>query len=210
MTSKMKVYEFEGFPNPARVRIALAEKGLLDQVEFVSVDVPKGEHKKPEFLAKNPSATVPVLELEDGTTIGECTAITEYIDHLDGRPALTGRTPKERAVIHMMQRRAETGLLDAVGTYFHHATPGLGPDIEGYQCAEWGNHQKERAIAGMRYLDGILSNQPYLAGDNFSMADITAYAGMRFAAAAKVDVPTDCTHLEAWDKRVAARPSVAG
>ena len=119
---------FRGFPNPARVRMALAEKGLTVEVEFVAVDVPNGEHRTPAFLAKNPSATVPVLELADGTTIAECTAITEYLDHLTGAPRLTGRTAKERAVIHMMQRRAEAGLLDAVAAYFHHATPGLGPD----------------------------------------------------------------------------------
>ena len=205
----MKVYEFAGFPNPARVRIALAEKGLTDSVEFVSVDVPGGEHKRPEFLAKNPSGAVPVLELDDGTTIAECTAITEYLDHLTGEPSLTGRTPKQRAVIHMMQRRAEAGLLDAVGAYFHHATPGLGPEIETYQCAEWGNHQKQRAIAGMRHLDGVLSDQPYLAGDDFSMADLTAFAGRGFAEFAQVPVPDDCTNLHAWQARVAARPSVA-
>ncbi len=206
----MKIYEFEGFPNPARIRIALAEKKMLEKVEFVSIDVPKGEHKRPEFLAKNPAATVPVLELDDGTTIAECTAITEYLDHLDGEPTLTGRTPKERAIVHMMQRRAEAGLLDAVATYFHHATPGLGPDIEDYQCAEWGNYQKTRAIAGMRYLDGVLADQPYLAGNAFSMADITAYAGLQFAAAANVNVPTECTHLAAWNEHISARPSIAG
>ena len=85
---------------------------------------------KRQFLAKNPSGAVPVLELDDGTTIAECTAITEYLDHSAGEPTLTGKTPKQRATIHMMQRRAEAGLLDAVGAYFHHATPGLGPDIE--------------------------------------------------------------------------------
>lgn len=121
----MKIYEFDGFPNPARVRIALAEKGLTDQVEFISVNVPEGEHKRPEFLAKNPSGAVPVLELEDGTTISECTAITEYLDHVSGESALTGHTPKERATIHMMQRLAEANLLDAVSAYFHHATPAL-------------------------------------------------------------------------------------
>jgi glutathione S-transferase len=73
----MEVYEFKGFPNPARVRIALAEKGLLNQVEFIHVDVPAGDHKKPEFLAKNPSGAVPVLELDDGTMISECSAIIE-------------------------------------------------------------------------------------------------------------------------------------
>lgn len=205
----MKIYDFEGFPNPARIRIALAEKGLTDQVEFVSVNVPEGEHQSEAFRAKNPSAAVPVLELEDGTCISECTAITEYLDHLDGSPALTGQTAKDRAVIHMMQRRAESGLLDAVATYFHHATPGLGKGIEGYQCAEWGEHQKDTALKGMRYLDGILADQPYIAGQDFSMADITAFAGLAFAGFANIDVPEDCANLQAWHARVAARPSIA-
>ena len=100
--------------------------------------MPGGEHQTAAFLEKNPSGAVPVLELDDGTTISECTAITEYLDHVVGEPTLTGRTPRERAVISMMQRRAEAGVLDAVSTYFDHATPGLGPDIEGYQCADRG------------------------------------------------------------------------
>ncbi len=205
----MKIYDFEGFPNPARVRIALAEKGLTGRVQFVTVDVPGGEHKTPAFMAKNPAAAVPVLELDDGTTIAECTAITEYLDHLTGEPALTGRTARERAVIHMMQRRSEAGLLDAVATYFHHATPGLGPNIETYQCAEWGNHQKGRAVQGMTYLDSVLANQPYVAGDNFSIADITAFVGLVFADIAKIDIPVACGNLKAWRAKVAARPSIA-
>lgn len=144
-------------------------------------NVAGGEHKMPEFLAKNPSDAVPVLELNDGTTIAECTAIAEYLDHLSGEPGLTGRASRERAVIHMMQRRAEAGLLDAVGGYFHHATPGLVPEVETYQCAEWGNHQQDRVVAGMRYLDDVLAAQPYLAGESFPMADITAFAGLGFA-----------------------------
>jgi glutathione S-transferase len=206
----MKICDYQGFPNPARVRIALAEKGLTDKVAFITIDVPNGEHRTPAFLAKNPAGAVPVLELDDGTTIAECTAITEYIDRVAGAPTLTGRTAKERAVIHMMQRRAESGLLDAVGTYFHHATPGLGPKLETYQCPEWGGHQKERAIAGMKYLDDVLSTRPYLAGDNFSMADITAFAGLGFADFAKIDIPTDCKHLLEWRARVADRPSIKG
>ena len=205
----MKVYEVAGFPNPARIRIALAEKGLTDQVEFVSVDVMNGEHRSPEFLAKNPSGTVPVLELDDGTTIAECTAITEFIDAQTGEADLTGRTPKERATIHMMQRRAEADLLDAVGTYFHHATPGLGPDLETYQCSEWGNHQRGRALKGMKYLNDVLAGQPWLAGKTFSMADITAFAGLAFADFAEIAIPDELTHLKDWRARVAARPSVA-
>ena len=88
----------------------------------------KGEHKKPAFIAtKNYSGTLPVLELDDGTLIAECTAITEYLDGLDGVPTLTGRTAREKGLIHMMSKRAELGLLDAISVYFHHATPGLGP-----------------------------------------------------------------------------------
>lgn len=206
----MKIYDFEGFPNPARVRIALAEKGVTDQIEFVAVDVPNGEHQTEEFRAKNPSGLVPALELDDGTFISECTAITEYVDSLSDTPSLTGATAKERAVIHMMQRRAEAELLDAVGAYFHHATPGLGPDIEGQQCAEWGNMQKERALRGMAYFDGVLADQPYLAGENFSMVDITAFAGLAFADFAKIEIPAECANLVAWRERVASRPSVAG
>jgi len=178
-------------------------------VEFVQIDVPGGEHQTPAFLAKNPSGAVPVLELEDGTIISECTAITEYLDQLSGEPTLTGRTPQQRAVIHMMQRKAEAGLLDAVSAYFHHATPGLGPDIEGYQCAEWGNHQRDRAVAGMEFLDGILADQPYIAGDAFSVADITAFVGLGFADFAEIAIPEEYGHLNAWRQRVGARPSIA-
>ena len=205
----MKIYEFQGFPNPARVRIALAEKNLTDKVEFVSVNVPEGEHRTAAYLAKNPSGTVPALELEDGTVIAECTAITEYLDGATGSRELTGETPKERAVIHMMQRRAEADLLDAVATYFHQATPGLGPDIEGEQCAEWGERQRTRALSGMRYFDEVLAEKPFIAGDNFTMADITAFAGLIFADFAKIDVPAECTNLKAWRERVASRPSAA-
>lgn len=204
----MKIYDFKGFPNPARVRIALAEKGITDQVEFIHIDVPNGEHRKPEFLAKNPSSAVPVLELDDGTTIAECTAITEYLDHAFDGVSLTGSTPKERAVVHMMQRRAEQGVMDAVGGYFHHATEGLGPELETYQNKEWGEKQREKALEGMHYFDGLLANSPYVAGENFSMADITVFAGLSFAEFAKIEVPCEFGNLQAWRERVAARPSI--
>lgn len=205
----LKIYDFKGFPNPTRVRIALAEKGLTDRVKFVNVDVPAGEHRQVAFMAKNPSATVPLLELEDGTCISECTAITEYIDNLSGEPVLTGKTAKDRAVIHMMQRRTEAGLLDAAATYFHNATPGLGSHIEIYQNREWGERCRDRALAGMRYLDNLLADQPYVAGQQFTMADITAFAGLIYADIAKIDIPANLTHLKAWRARVASRPSIA-
>ena len=210
----MKIHDVPGFPNPLRVRIALAEKGLTDQVQFVKVDLPAGEHKEDAFLAKNPSGTVPVLELDDGVFISECTAITEYVDNLDGRPVLTGATPRDKAVIHMMQKRAEAELIDAVADYFHYATPGLGAKIEDGKKAQWtgrdafGRRQGERAVAGMRYFDQVLRDRPYVAGDAFSMADITVLGGLVFAGFAQIPVPDDCTALAAWRGRVEQRPSV--
>ena len=205
----MKVYDVEGFPNPARIRIALAEKGATEKVTFVPVDVMGGEHRSDAFRAKNPDATVPYLELDDGTGFARCIAITEYIDGTFDGPSLTGKTPLERARISMMNLRAESGLLDAVGAYFHHATPGLGPELETDPCPEWGKRQKGVATATMRYLDDVLATDAYLAGDTFSVADITAFAGLAFADFAKVEIPDDLTHLKAWRERVAARPSIA-
>lgn len=204
----MKIYDTKGFPNPARVRIALAEKGATDKVEFVPVDVIGGEHRTEAFKAMNPDGVVPCLELADGSHISQCNAITEYIDgHFEG-PSLTGETPSERAQIAMMNLRAENGLLNAVSTYFHHATAGLGPDLETYQCAEWGNKQKEVAGQTMTYLDEVLANNSFLAGDKFSIADITAFAGLAFADIAKIEIPAKLSHLNAWRTKVAARPSV--
>ncbi len=203
----MKVYDYKGFPNPARVRIALAEKGLFDKVEFIHVDLPAGEHRKPEFLAKNPSGAVPVLELNDGTLISESSAITEYLDQASGNPDLTGTTPKDRAIIAMMQRKIEAGLMDAVGAYFHHATEGLGPDIETDQNPTWGKRQRNVAVKTMGWMNTVLADRDYLAGDNFSVADITAMAGFAFADFAKIDIPADLTHLLNWRTRVSARPS---
>ncbi|MBC7191706.1 glutathione S-transferase [Marinobacter sp.] len=206
----MKIYDTEGFPNPLRVRIALAEKGATNQVEFIPVDVMGAEHRSEEFRAKNPDATVPVLELDDGTCIAQCNAITEYIDGVFDGPSLTGTAPKERACIAMMNLRAENGLMNAVGAYFHHATPGLGPDLETWQCAEWGNKQKEVASATMAYLDRVLADNEFVAGESFSVADITTYAGLVFADFAKVDIPGSLSNLRAWRAKVAARPSIAG
>lgn len=204
----MTIHDWPTGPYPARVRIALAEKNLRSRVRFETVNLRKGEHKKPEFLAKNYSGTLPVLELEDGTFIAECTAITEYLDALDGAPTLTGRTPREKGIIHMMSKRAELELLDPISVYFHHATPGLGPDVELYQNAEWGLRQCDKALRGMRYFDGVLRTQPFVAGEAFSMADITLIGGLIFADFLKVPVPAECDALTAWYARMQERPSV--
>jgi glutathione S-transferase len=205
----MKIYDVENFPNPLRVRIALAEKNATANVEFVPVDLLNGEHRTEAFLAKNPLAGVPVLELDDGTFISESTAITEYIDTAFEGPSLMGETAKERAVINMMQKRAESMVLDAVATYFHHATDGLGPELETYQNVAWGEKQGEKARQGFSYFNDVLAQSAFVGGEQFSIADITLYAGMVFAGFAQIAIPNELTHLVAWQEKVAKRPSVA-
>lgn len=205
----MTLHDFPRGPYPARVRIAVAEKNLQARVRFARVDLYTGEHKTPAFLTgKNYSGTVPVLELDDGTLIAECTAITQYLDALDGMPTLTGTTPREQGLIHMMTRRAELEVLDAISVYFHHATPGLGPAVESYQNAEWGLRQRDKAVRGMRHFDGLLRTRPFVAGETFSMADIALIGGLIFAEVVKLPVPEECGALRAWYEAMRERPSV--
>jgi glutathione S-transferase len=210
----MKIHDIPGFPNPARIRIVLAEKSMDSQVEFVKVDLFAAEHKQPAFLARNPTGVVPVLELDDGTNIAECVAITEYLDNLDGNPVLTGKTPREKAIIHMMQKRADDQLIEAIGIYFHHATPGLGETLQAYKSPdwehrkEWGERQLEKFKRGMSYFNEVLSKQTYIAGEQFSMADITAYCALLHAAFVGITVPADLPALAAWQTRLAERPSI--
>ena len=107
-----------------------------------------------------------------------------------------------------MSKRAELELLDAISVYFHHATPGLGPDVEIYQNAEWGFRQRDKALRGMHYFDAALKRQPFVAGEAFSMADITVIGGLIFASIANLPVPAECEALHAWYARMQQRPSV--
>lgn len=210
----MKIYDTPGFPSPLRVRIALAEKGLGSQIEFINVDLPGAEHKQEAFLAINPAGTVPVLELDDGFYLSECTAIIEYLDNLDGKPTLTGTTPKEKGIIHMMQKRADDQLIDAIGIYFHYNLNGLGDALKPYKSPEWadrtvyGSMHRDKAVKGMKYFDSVLKTQAYVAGDSFSMADITVWGGLVFAGYAQIEIPEECTALKAWHAKVGERPSV--
>jgi glutathione S-transferase len=167
----------------------------------------------PNYGSSNRSGVVPVLELDDGTSISESVAITEYLDNLDGNPVLTGKTPREKALIHMMQKRADDQLIDAVGIYFHHATPGLGPVLQVYKSPEWahreewGRRHRDKFVQGMRYFDQVLKSQPYVAGEQFSMADITVFAALLHADAAGIAIPDGCTSLSAWRSKISERPS---
>jgi glutathione S-transferase len=210
----MKLYDTPGFPNPARTRIVLAEKGLDAKVTFVKIDLFGAEHKQPSFLAMNPAGTVPVLELDDGTLISESVAIAEYLDNLDGKPTLTGVTPKEKAVIHMMQKRADDQLIDTIGIYFHFGTSGLGPTLQAYKSPEWAARNEwaqrnlDKFLQGLHYFNSVLATQPWVAGQQFSLPDITVFAALMHAGAAGVAIPDDCPALAAWQAKMADRPSV--
>jgi glutathione S-transferase len=209
----MKIYDRAGFPNPIRVRAVVAAKGLEPQVEWATVDLIAAEHKQPPFLARNPSGTVPVLELDDGTLITESTAITTYLDTLDGDPILTGRTPLERATILMMQHRTEAYVIEPVGIFFHFGTPGWGTELPKFKApewkarGEWACREADRAQEGMRYFDELLANRPFVGGEAFSMPDITLFAGLYFAKAVAL-IPGGLPSLTAWHERVSALPAI--
>lgn len=210
----MKLYDREGVPNAARIRIVLAEKGLEDQIEFVSVDLIGAEQKQDEFLSMNPIGKIPVLELDDGLLISESTAITHYLDTLDGNPALTGRSPRETALIHMMQRRVEMLLLEPIDDYFHYGTPGLGAALAPWRMPdwphrkEWGERRGAMAGRGLAYFEDLLAAQPSVATPAFSMADITLFASILFAEATGLYDAADFPALAAWRAKIEALPAV--
>jgi len=200
----MKIYDREGTPNAARIRIVLAAKGLDDKVEFETIDLIGAKQKSPEFLAKNPIGKIPLLELDDGLILSECTAITEYLDNLDGKPLLTGVTPREKGLIHMMQRRVEQLAMEPIDDYFHYGTRGLGPKLTPWRMPEWagrkewGERRGAMASRNLPYFNGILERQPFLAGDAFTMPDITLYAFVIFANIMGFPIAPDLKAISAW------------
>jgi glutathione S-transferase len=202
----MKLYEYEAFPNPRRVRMFLAEKGV--EVERVQVDVPAGEHRGEAFRTLNPDATVPCLELDDGSVISGCVAISRYVEETNPEGALMGTTPAEAARITMTQRRMEDGLMDASTTYYHHATEGLG-ELEPYQIKEWGLKNAERVTATIERLETDLLEQDYVAGNHFTIADITAFVGYSFAKYVGLADKGDTPNIDRWFAAISARSSAA-
>lgn len=199
----MKLYEFEAFPNPRRVRIFLAEKNI--DVERVQVNVPEGEHRGEAFRAKNPWVTVPALELEDGTMLTETTSICAYFEAVQPAPALLGKTPAEKGLVDTWQRRIENSLFNNLLGYFHHATPGLGA-LELYQNSDWGGHCKKSALASLAGIEKGLEGRDYIAGD-FSIADITGLCALDVANWLEIEIPAEFKNVHAWHQRLSARPS---
>ncbi|MFM5953505.1 MAG: glutathione S-transferase family protein [Novosphingobium sp.] len=192
-------------PNPRRVRIFAAEKGIA--LPSREVSIPAREHKAPEFLALNPRGQTPALQLDDGTVIAESVAICRYLEGLQPEPPLFGTSPKEQALIEMWNRRVEMVLMPPVGAVWVHthkftaALPG--------RIAEWGEANRPRIVDAMRFFDSSLEGREFLASDRYSISDILLLTTIDFSAFIGMPMPDDLTHLRAWHARVSARPSAA-
>ena len=203
----MKLYVDAGrAPNPRRVRIFLAEKGVTLPTE--PIDLGAQAHKAAAFRAVNPMARLPALMLDDGTVIAESIAICRYVEALHPVPPLFGEGAREQALVEMWQRRVELHLLTVVSHAFRHLHPAMAA-LEVPQVAAWGEANKPRALEFLAFLDAELAQRPYVAGARYSVADITAVVAVDFMKPAKIAVPDGLAHLRRWHAEVSARPAVA-
>ena len=203
--AKMTLYDGGRAPNPRRVQVFMAEKRIV--IPRIEIDINKLEQKSPAFTAINPMQRLPVLVLEDGTAIAETMAICRYLEELQPEPALMGRTATERAVIEMWQRRIELQFLLPVAFAFRHLHRGAA-HLEIPQIAEWGVVNQARARDFMEFLDTELGRRRHIAGEEFSIADITAIIAYHFLRAGRIEPPLDLANVQRWQSQVAARPSL--
>jgi glutathione S-transferase len=203
----MKLYVSPRAPNPRRVTMFIAEKGLTG-IEQISIDLGASEHKGAAFLSRNPLAKVPALELDDGRVLSETRAICTYLEGLLPEPNLMGVGFEERAFIEMADRRMELYLFFGIANCIRHTHPGLAA-LEQPQFPEFGKSQGEKMLDVARWLDRELARQPFVAGERFTIADITAFCALEFARGLMKFQPGDAgmLHLQAYRDRIAKRPS---
>ena len=189
--------------NPRMVRFYLVEKGI--DLPRQEVDLLGGENRRSEYLQINPAGQLPALELSDGTFIGETAAIMEYLEELHPEPPLIGSNPEERAITRMWWRRVEIGICRpmVLGFYYAEGLPLFETRIQCYP--EQAEAQKEIARTGMRWLEGVM-NEPWLAGDRFTTADICLYSYIDQLSSVGQAIPDDLPRLNAWFRRVGERP----
>jgi glutathione S-transferase len=207
----MKIYDWSIAPNPKRVRMYLAEKGI--DVEMVEAAEPGKPVLKPDFLDKNPHRRVPLLELDDGTTIGEAMAICRYFETLHPDPPLMGGDALEKATVEMWERISEAEGMSSVAEVFRNSQksfaarglPGYAESIE--QIPALVERGKVRMAQYNDKIDARLAEREFLAGSRFSVADITAFCVVEFAKFCKLDIPAPCANVARWFDTVAARPS---
>ena len=206
----MKFYDCAIAPSPRRVRIFLAEKGIT--VPTIQVDLRKGEQFGEAFRAVNPDCTVPVLELDDGTRISDSLAICVYLEQTRPEPPLMGASAVERATVAEWQRRAERDGFLAVAEAFRNSTPAFktralpGPD-DYVQIPALIERGRARTQAFFKLMNARLAQRQFVAGDRYSIADITTMIAVDFAGWIKLTIPDECPHLRRWHQAVSARPS---
>lgn len=199
----MKIYDSNTAPNPRRVRIFLAEKGI--QVPYEQVDIGNAVNRGDEFRKKNPMATVPVLELDDGTYIAESVAICRYFEELHPEPPLMGIGAKDRALVEMWQRRMELELLLPVADAFRQRHEFFKGRI--LQVPEYAEVQKKNAESRLAWLNEVLATRPFIAGERYTIADITTLCAVDFGRVSKIKIQPAQTHLTRWYEAVSSRPS---
>jgi glutathione S-transferase len=207
----MKLFTWGPAPNPRRVRIFVAEKGIAIATE----DVGERAQLKADFLARDPNRLTPALELDDGTLIGEAAAICRYLDGLHPEPPLFGRNPTQAALIDMWERKCEFEGLQATAEVFRNSLPAfVDRGLGGYavsipQIPALIERGRVRMNAFYGKLDAQLAGGEYIVGDALSMADITGLCAIDFAIRVKIPIPDECKRVKAWHARVSARPSAA-
>ena len=202
----MKLYDLGQAPNPRRVRIFLVEKGIKAPIE--QLDIGTLQHRTEAYAAINPMQRLPALVLDDGTAIAESMAICRYFEALLPDPPLFGRGAREGALVEMWNRRVEFNLLGPVAAVFQHLYPYMKALVDP-QVPAWGEATKPRIFAFLQFVDGELSGRPYVAGEQFTVADITALAVVDFMKLSKLVIPDDLGNLLRWRQAVSARPSAA-
>lgn len=200
----MKLYDFKLAPNPRKVRVYLAEKGIT--VPLQNVDLLKGEQRSPEYLKINPLGLVPVLELDDGTLIPESLAIIEYFEETHPNPPLIGTDPITRAQVRAWERRCEQGALQQAATIFQHTNQFFAGRID--QNPKVAEAAKKLLTARLAWINDELKNREWVAGA-FSIADITLLIGVDFASVSQFTLDPAWIHLIRWHEAMKARPSAA-
>jgi glutathione S-transferase len=200
----MKLYDGGRAPNPRRVRVFLAEKGIKLPTE--QVDLGALQQRSDAYTAINPMQRVPALVLDDGTVIAESIAICRYFEALQPDPPLFGRGALGIALVEMWNRRAELHLLFHVASVFQHLHPAM-KQMVSPQVPEWGDANKPRVMTFLRFLDGELKNRAFIAGADYTVADITAMIAVDFMRVSKLAVPDDLTNVKRWHDAVSSRPS---
>ena len=181
----------------------LAEKNI--QIPYEEVDIVKAVNRGEDFRRKNPLGTVPVLELDDGTFVSESVAICRYFEELHPQPSLFGNDAKQRALVEMWNRRIEFNILQPIADAFRQRHDFFKGRIR--QLPEYADVQRLNAEDGLAWLDRELATRRFIAGDQFSIADITAVVAIDFGRVSKIGIKPEQPNLARWHAEVSARPS---